>query len=106
MKKIQVTAVELKSQSEVIVLNSSFVANSVRAADAAKRIKAKIEDDSARYVRDEEGNVKKDENGKSIREIKVGESSVGLSPAEVLDFYERIEPFVTELAKALLGEEA
>ena len=104
-KKIQVSAVELQALSEVIVLNSSFVAKAVRTADAAKRIKKCIEDYSTDNVKDENGDWKKDENGQYVTELNVGTRNVTLDRDQVLDFYNSIEPFLTELVDALLGEE-
>ena len=106
MNKIQVTAVELSAQSEVIVLNSSFVARTVRAAENLKRIKKRVEDSSTTYVLDEDGNRKKDEKGNSVTEVQVGKTSCHLQPEDAAALYNAVIPFVEDLCAALLGEEA
>lgn len=105
MKQIQVTAVELSAQSEVIVLNSSFVARTVRAAENLKRIKKRVEDSSTNYVLDEDGNRKKDEKGNPITEVQVGKTSCHLQPEDAAALYNAVIPFIEDLCAALLGEE-
>ena len=106
MNKIQVAAVELSAQSEVIVLNSSFVARTVRAAENLKRIKKRVEDSSTNYVLDEDGNRKKDEKGNYVTEVQVGKTSCHLQPEDAEALYNAVIPFIEDLCAALLGEEA
>ena len=104
-KKIQVSAVELKAQSEIIVLDSSFVARTVRAAENLKYIKKHIEDCSTIYVLDDDGNRKKDEKGNPVTEVQVGKTSCHLQPEDAKALYDAVIPFIEDLCAALIGEE-
>jgi hypothetical protein len=104
-KKIQISAVELKAQSEVIVLNSSFVARTVRAAENLKRIKRRVEECSTNYVLDDDGNRKQDEKGKYVTEVQIGKTSCHLQPEDAEALYNAVIPFIEDLCTALIGEE-
>lgn len=104
-KKIQITAVEMKAQSQVIVLDASFVARTVRAAENLKRIKKRIEERSTKVVLNEDGTAKKDEKGLCMTELHVGEIPCALQPEEVEALYNAVIPFTEDLCAALIGEE-
>ena len=106
MSKIKVSTVKMQADVEAIMLNSSFVAKAVRAADVANNLKNHIEADSKRYELDEEGNRKLDKDGKPIQIVEVGRSHIYIESIEVEDIYNRLIPFVEELCTALLGEDA
>lgn len=90
MKKIQVTTVPMTSQAEVIVLNSAFVANAVRAAVVAKNAKEDLE----HYI------TKAKEEA-----VPFNAYDVNISMAHAVELVENTLTFVLELEKALLGEE-
>lgn len=95
--KIQLASVDLKANAEVIVLNTSFVARTVRAAEGLKSIKRRIEDVATKTV--------EDENGKAVKEFQLGRSDCFLSPVETAVLYRAVIPFIEDLCDALLGEE-
>lgn len=99
-KKIQISAVEMKALSEVIVLNTSFVAKAVRAADVAQKLAnhlndwcpvSKIEEAETFDFREWE------ERGYNITQLRDN---------TIREVFEKLVPFVLELSNALLGEEA
>ena len=106
-KKIQIAAVEMKALSEVIVLNSSFVAKAVRAADVAQKLK-----NHAHYycptitVDEKTGNslekIEPDYEEWMNRECNVHQ----LGCDTIADVFDKLVPFAIELCNALLGEEA
>lgn len=106
MSKIKVSTVKMQADVEAIMLNSSFVAKAVRAADVASHLKDLIETNSKRYELDEEGNRKLDKDGKPVQIIDVGSSHIYIDCPEVEDVYNRLIPLVEELCTALLGEDA
>lgn len=107
-KKIQISAVELKALSEVIVLNASFVAKAVRAADAAKEAKRILDQDApltealneygAPYSHDGEHPVMETDWEEWRRR--------GYNGLNIIQMFEKLVPFAIELGNALLGEEA
>ena len=104
-KKIQVTTVEMKSNAEVIVLNSSFVAKTVRAAAMANELKAMLESNLAMIPkRDENDEEVKDENGRTVFEGDwEGQTTMFIPSPKVIR--DRLCEFVIELENALLGED-
>lgn len=104
MSKIQVTAVELKAQSEVIVLNASFVARVVRAAENLKPIKSTLEDAFKKYELDEEGKRIKDANGNYVTKFDFDRQCV-LHSTEGENLYKKVIPFIEDLCTALVGQE-
>ena len=104
--KIQLASVDLKANAEVIVLNTSFVARTVRAAESLKSIKRRIEDSSTTYVLDEDGNRKRDEKGSFVTEVHVGKQACHLQPEDAETLYNAVIPFIEDLCDALIGEEA
>lgn len=105
MKKIQVTTIQKTANIEVIELNSSFVAQAVRAAVEAKTLKSEIMGATRQRVKtDEDGNTVKDENGKEIREYLWDDGAQPFipNPEDVID---NLIGFVLKLEAALLGEE-
>lgn len=106
MKKIQVTAVELKAQSEVIVLNSSFVAKAVRAADAAQKLKQHF-DEYCPVILEDSTDLNSKVIGKDWEEWMHRDCNLPqLGSNTVADVFEKLVPFAIELSNALLGEEA
>lgn len=104
-KKIQVTTVEMKSNAEVIVLNSAFVAKTVRAAAMANELKAMLESNLAMLPkRDENGEEIKNEDGRTMFEPNwEGQTTIFITSPKVIR--DRLCNFVTELESALLGED-
>ena len=105
-KKIQIAAVEMKALSEVIVLNTSFVARTVRAAEILKPIKACIEGTYTEFLMDENGNGKIDGKGNPATRLVFNKMSCCLTGDQAESLYNTIIPFMEDLCKALLGEEA
>lgn len=108
-KKIQISAVELKALSEVIVLNSSFVAKAIRAADAAKEAKRILEQDAPlTEALDEYGEPLPSLDGKNpVMETDWEEwRRRGYNGLNIIQMFEKLVPFAIELGNALLGEEA
>ncbi len=104
-KKIQISAVEMKAQTQVIVLDASFVARTVRAAENLKRVKKCIEGCSTFQVFNEDNAPRIDENGCPVTEIKVGKTACVLQPEEAEALYNAVIPFAEDLCAALIGEE-
>lgn len=104
-KRIQVTTVEIKSNAEVIMLNSAFVVKTVRAAAMANELKAMLESDLAmKPKRDEKGEEVKNDDGRTVFEQDwEGQTTVFIPNPKVIR--DRLCNFVTELESALLGEE-
>lgn len=93
MAKIQVTTADIKANAEVIVLNSYFIANVVRAHDCIdtlieqnKHVKQKFNKDSQKWE------PELDENGNPQFEYQDYITQV---------VEERVYPFLKELMKAL-----
>jgi hypothetical protein len=108
-KKIQISAVEMKALSEVIVLNSSFVAKAVRAADAAKEAKRILDEDAPfTEVLNEYGAPVPSPDGEHpVMEPDWEEwRKRGYTGLNVKQMFEKLVPFAIELGNALLGEEA
>lgn len=108
-KKIQISAVEMKALSEVIVLNTSFVAKAVRAADAAKEAKRILDEDApTTEVLDEYGTPVPSPDGEyPVMETDWEEwRRRGYTGLNVKQMFEKLVPFAIELGNALLGEEA
>lgn len=105
MKKIQVTTIQKTANIEVIELNSSFVAQAVKAAVEAKSLKSIIMRETSQRVKtDDEGNTVKDENGKEIREY-LWDEGTQLYISNPEDIIDNLIGFVLKLEAALLGEE-
>lgn len=90
MKKIQVATVPMTSKAEVIVLNSAFVANAIKAAVVAKNAKEDLE----HYI------TKAKEEA-----VPFNAYNVDISMTCAVELVENTLEFVLALEKALLGEE-
>ena len=104
-KKIQVTTVEMKSNIEVIALNSSFVAKTVRAAAVANELVKLLEQGLAMQPKhDERDEEVKDEDGRTVFEPNwEGQATMFVANPKVIR--DKLCNFVTELESALLGED-
>lgn len=106
MKKIQITTVQKTANVEVIELNSSFVAKSVRAGDAAQEaLRALNENAPLKPVLDDNGCEVLDDNGegKVLMETDWDEwRRRGYSGINVQDLLCKTIPFAVELRDALL----
>lgn len=106
MKKIQVTTVQKTANVEVIELNSSFVAKAVRAADAAKKLRAIIDENVPQKA-------VVDSNNKPFIDADTGEEitepdymcSCNIFIPKPEEIVGKLCQFVHELECALLGEE-
>lgn len=108
-KKIQISAVKLEALSEVIVLNTSFVAKAVRAADAAQKLKQHFDEyvpvSTTQIVDEKTGNCSEREVP-DYREWAQRDYNLGqLGNDAIVDMFEKLVPFAIELSNALLGEE-
>lgn len=106
MSKIKVSAVEVKAPAEAIILNSSFVAKAVRAADVAQRLQRHMNEYCPAIMEapDDEGSEPV-EKGKNWEEWEYRDfNCCQLGRATVADVYEKLVPFVQELCEALLAE--
>ena len=105
MKKIQVTTIQKTANIEIIELNSSFVAQTVKAAVEAKSLKSIIMRETPQRIKtDDEGDTVKDENGKEIREY-LWDEGTRLYISNPEDIIDNLIGFVLKLEAALLGEE-
>lgn len=107
MSKIKVSAVEIKAPAEAIVLNSSFVAKAVRAADVAQRLQKHMDEYCPTLMEQpDDADAEPVEKGKNWAEWKYRSFNADqLGTETVADVYEKLVPFVEELCDALLGEE-
>lgn len=106
MRKIQITAVEIQSKAEVVVLNSSFVAKSVRGGDvAAEALRALEQDAPVMAMVDDHGNDVIDETGRPLTETDWEEwRRRGYPGLPVREVFEKLLPFAVELRDALLND--
>lgn len=106
-KKIQIAAVEMKALSEVIVLNSSFVAKAVRAADVAQKLKYHVDAYCPKETVDEKtGNLLEKIEPNYVRWMDCDCNVPELGSDTIADVFDKLVPFAIELCNALLGEEA
>lgn len=105
MKRIQITTVQKTANVEVIELNSSFVAKSVRAGDAAQEaLRILNEDAPVCPVIDDNGCEVIDETGKTVMETDWDEwKRRGYSGLNIRDLLCKTIPFAVELRDALLN---
>ena len=109
MSKIHVSAVEIKAPAEAIILNSSFVAKAVRAADVADRLTRHLEEFCPEFTeadRDPEGKPMKEGGKNWVEWMHRDFNCRQLSTETVADVYEKMIPFVKELCDALIGEDS
>lgn len=107
-KKVQISTVELKALSEVIVLDTQFVAKAVRAADVAKEAKRILDEDApVTEVLNEYGAPVPSPDGEHpVMETDWQEwGRRGYNGLPVREMFDKLIPFAIELGNALLGEE-
>lgn len=106
MSKIKVSAVEVKAPAEAIILNSSFVAKAVRAADVAQRLQRHMNEYCPTIMElSDDVDAEPVEKGKDWEEWKCKSFDADqLGTETVADVYEKLLPFVQELCEALLAE--
>lgn len=109
-KKIQIAAVEMKALSEVIVLNSSFVAKAVRAADVAQKLKNHADEYRTNVtveIIDKKTDELSEKTEPDYKEWMNRDCNVHqLGCDTIADVFDKLVPFAIELCNALLGEEA
>lgn len=99
MSKIKVSAVKTEALAEAIILNSSFVAKAVRAADVAQRLE--------RHMNEYCPTIMEQPDDKDWAEWKYRSFNADqLGTETVADVYEKLVPFVQELCEALIGEDS
>lgn len=109
-KKIQIAAVEMKALSEVIVLNSSFVAKAARAADVAQKLKHHADvyclNITREIVDEKTGDLSEKTEPDYVEWMDRDYNVHQLGCDTVADVFDKLVPFAIELCNALLGEEA
>ena len=104
MKKIQISTVQKQAEVQVINVNASIIARTIRAEVALKN--ALRECRKEMYENDEKGNVIVDEDGKPIvakdqnGNIIYKYNPYAMDLDELKNIYEIVLPFIEELAKA------